>query len=183
MRASACPRTIIAMDTPVSDLQEAMPARSRKAIDIRIARTREPTSLAPPDRGCRGLCFQALERAYESAGGTLSPEQMVQRLRAWSDQPLSMLAHWIVDREVLLISRHDRTLIPIFQFSGPRCVRRPDVANVIAELRPAFDDWELATWFVTPNTWLDEALPVRLIDTDARRVFEAARVDRYVACG
>ena len=183
MRRDACRRTMARMDTSVSERPEAAPTRERKTIELLPERMRSSERAASPARECQGLCFLGLEQAYESVGGSVSCEEVVQRLRDRSDQPLSILAHWIVDREIILVSRQDRTLIPTFQFAKPHYTRRPDIANVIAELRPVFDDWELATWFVTPNTWLGEALPVKLIDLDPQRVFEAARVDRYVACG
>lgn len=132
---------------------------------------------------CTGLCFQALQRAYEAFGGSVSSYQLVQKLRVFSDQPISIVAHWIVDRDIILFSRQGHTLVPNFQFSGAQFARRPEVASIISELRSALDDWELASWFVTPNTWLDEALPASLINSDAKRVYEAARVDRFVACG
>lgn len=127
--------------------------------------------------------LDALERAYESIGGTISADQMMQRLRSCSDQPISILAHWIVDRDIVLIDRQGEKKIPTFQFVGSSCIRRPEVASVIAELRSVHDDRELATWFVTPNSWIDNALPVRMINVEPNRVFEAARVDRFVARG
>jgi hypothetical protein len=53
----------------------------------------------------------------------------------------------------------------------------------VAELTPAFDDWDLATWFATPNDWLHGAAPACVMASDPASVQSAARADRFVAKG
>ena len=51
------------------------------------------------------------------------------------------------------------------------------------ELRPVFDDLELALWFVTPNDWLGGARPAFAMHHSLPAVLQAARADRFVAGG
>jgi hypothetical protein len=59
-----------------------------------------------------------------------------------------------------------QTLVPMFQFDRSDMALRRGVSQVIDELADTFDDWELAAWFAAPNSWLEGAAPVDLIDTD-----------------
>lgn len=72
--------------------------------------------------------------------------------------------------------------LPLFQFDGSGSALREDCRAVLAELA-ALSGWRAALWFVEPNAWLDDHRPLDLIDTDAGRVHQAARADRYVALG
>jgi hypothetical protein len=42
------------------------------------------------------------------------------------------------------------------------------------ELEPPFSDWAIAFWFVAANPWLDDGLPIDLIDVDPTAVVRAA---------
>ena len=51
------------------------------------------------------------------------------------------------------------------------------------ELEGAFDSWEMAVWFIQPNSSLNELRPLELLGKQDADVLEAARVDRFVAMG
>lgn len=51
------------------------------------------------------------------------------------------------------------------------------------ELRPAYDAWDLALWFVTPNQWLDQRPPVEALFMDTHVTLAAARADRFALEG
>ena len=72
---------------------------------------------------------------------------------------------------------------PAFQFNPADRSLRCAPAQIIAELAPLFDGWELAQWFVAPNLWLGDARPVDLLDIDPDGVVGAARADRFIATG
>ena len=60
---------------------------------------------------------------------------------------------------------------------------KPGPRHVLAELKPVFDNWELAVWFVQPNSWLQTKRPLDLLDVDFAGVLEAARAHRFSAAG
>ncbi len=129
----------------------------------------------------RQLCL--MERGFRSTGGIVSGDDVARLLRRRSDQPLSMLARWIVSREVVHFEWRSRTLLPLFQFELSTMRLGPEVTAIVRELEDVFDDWTMALWFAKPNTWLDDAAPAEVIYRDSRAVMNAARTDRFVARG
>jgi hypothetical protein len=104
-------------------------------------------------------------------------------MRRRSDQPISTLARWIVDREVVHFAWQGATLLPLFQFDRYRVLLDPMVVSVVRELRDAFDDWEIALWFVTPNAGTNGVAPVDEVESNLSAALAAARTDRFVALG
>lgn len=136
-------------------------------------------------RGTSGVdrVSMTMFRAYRSAGGVARGDEVASLLRRHSDDPVCLLARWIVSREVLSFHWRSRTFIPMFQFDLPSMSVRPGVRQVTAELLRVFDDWELAHWFVQPNFWLAGAAPVDAISRDLFAVVQAARADRFAVIG
>ena len=104
-------------------------------------------------------------------------------LRSHCDQPVSMLARWIVQRQVLSFAWRAQTLIPMFQFELKRCSIRAGLTETITELAAAFDEVETVVWFARPNCWLAGAAPADVMIADAPAVRHAARADRFIALG
>jgi acyl-CoA synthetase (AMP-forming)/AMP-acid ligase II len=121
--------------------------------------------------------------AYRRAGGLVSSDEVALLLRRRTAQPISLLARWIVARNVVSFEWQLQTLVPLFQFDLSDMSLRCGTAEVIEELSGAFDDWDLARWFAQPNSWLRNAAPVDVIDADQPAVMQAARADRYIARG
>jgi hypothetical protein len=71
----------------------------------------------------------------------------------------------------------------LFQFNLWDLSTRPGSRQVLAELSPSFDGWQLAAWFVQRSAWLDYRRPVDLLASNLPAVLSLARVDRYVANG
>jgi hypothetical protein len=124
-----------------------------------------------------------LPEAFRSSGGVVSTDTLIMMLRRRSDQPISLLARWLVNRSVISFKSNGQTLLPTFQFDWLTGAVRPGVIGALAELRGAFDDDEIAAWFARPNSSLFGDSPVNLIDKDPAAVLEAARIDRFVAMG
>jgi hypothetical protein len=120
---------------------------------------------------------------YGRAGGVATGEEVAGRMRDRFDRPVSQLARWIAERQVVSFTWGVVVLIPLFQFEKPAMARRPAVTDALAELRPFTDDWESALWFVQPNCWLDDGLPIDRLANQAPAVLQAARADRFVALG
>ncbi len=124
-----------------------------------------------------------LQSAFQRSGGLALGDELALFLRSHCDQPVSMLARWIVRREVLSVVWRSQTLIPMFQFDLRRCSVRAGVPETIAELTVAFDDVETITWFAKPNCWLADAAPADVVQGDMSAVLHAARADRFIALG
>jgi hypothetical protein len=147
----------------------------------------------PPTSPLPGIGFKsprAVASTTESAlaifrihGGVAHAEEVVERLRKQCSQPMSKLARWVAGREVLSINVHGELWLPLFQFDLGVGAIRPDALQVFATLTPAFEAVELVSWFVEPNVWLADDMPVRKMPLDARSVLQAARTDRFVALG
>ena len=125
--------------------------------------------------------FLDMSSAFGTQGGWVSGDEMSRRMRRRWDQPISVLANWVMRREIVNIVRPSGILIPVFQFNSEDLRVRPVVRAALAELAGVFDDWEIAVWFAQPNAWLHEQRPLDLAARDDATVAEAARADRFIA--
>jgi len=147
-----------------------------------------PTWRAEPDLASR----------FTQSGGVVTGERLAELLRgalsagdgaasaAAVGQPISVVARWIVSRGALAFHCPQGWLLPMFQFDlvgASPSILRPGVASVLAELGEVYEGVELALWFVTPNNWLSGAQPAQVLRGNPEAVLQAARADRYVACG
>lgn len=148
---------------------------------IERVRVDNPHPSAPADETDR--LFISLLNAYRSRGGLQRLKELkVSRGESWDAEVLDALLLRIAARQALGIHWNDQVWVPAFQFDSSGAVTSA-VAAVLRELVPSHDAWELATWFITPTTWLQDSRPADLIETAPARVLEAARVDRYIATG
>lgn len=99
-------------------------------------------------------------------------------LRFRSDQPISLLARWIVSRQVVTFAWHSDVLLPLFQFDFGRSGLRDGLRQVLVELSTTKSELDIAHWFARPNAWLTGSKPADAISTDANAVLRAARADR-----
>jgi hypothetical protein len=127
--------------------------------------------------------YVSMVRGYASCGGIAGCDEMVGLLRFRFDQPISLLARWIVARAVVCFEWRTITMLPMFQFDIADMTIRPQSRDVLRELRDTFDDRDVALWFVEPNAWLDGCTPVDVLRTDPASVLDTARADRYIARG
>ena len=125
----------------------------------------------------------AMSCGFQRHGGVATADEVVRLMRRRSDQPISTLARWIVDRSIVHFAWQGATLLPLFQFDRDRMLPDPIVISVVRELRDAFDDWEIALWFVTPNAGTNGVAPVAAFESNPSAALAAARTDRFVALG
>lgn len=137
----------------------------------------------PPDsfRRLEDRQFLDMSRGFATQGGWVSGDEMSRRMRRHWDQPISVLANWVMKREIVSIARSSGILIPVFQFTSEVLRIRPVVQAALAELQGVFDDWEIAVWFAQPNAWLNEHRPLDVAARDDDAVVHAARADRFIA--
>lgn len=127
--------------------------------------------------------FVALLSAFRATGGTVRSDDLSRHVRSEEPGHLTNLARKLVSGAILSFSWRQTLWVPLFQFEGGGGTVRPSVARVMDELHGAFDSWEIALWFVQPNSWLKEQRPLDLIGKLDAEVLQAARVDRFVALG
>lgn len=125
--------------------------------------------------------FTVMQTGFQSSGGLLTGDKWAHDLRTRFGQPISVAARAIVERSVVHIDWHGEIWLPAFQFELGAPSVRSEVAKVIDELRGVFNNWELALWFVEPNSWLAGRIPSDAIVVGSDEVLEAARADRYIA--
>lgn len=133
---------------------------------------------AMPDADLAGLL-----RGYQACGGLLSADRVAMQMRACCSQPVSVLAHWIVQRRVVSIAARGQTLLPVFQFERRFTGLRPGLDVVLAELSDVLDDLEVARWFVSPNHALSGGLPADWLCRAPQALHDVARLDRFVCRG
>jgi hypothetical protein len=125
--------------------------------------------------------FLFVQQSFRGAGGVASGDQVAYMLRERIEQPVSVVARWIVGREVVCYEWRSQTMLPLFQFDLSQAALRPSIAGVTRELRGVYADRCMALWFVEPNLWLDGATPLQMIELEPDAVLQAARADRWVA--
>ncbi|HXD04914.1 MAG TPA: hypothetical protein VN680_02615 [Burkholderiaceae bacterium] len=125
--------------------------------------------------------YQQMRQAFGASGGIVTCADMLDSLARFTTQPISRLARWIVDDELLRFQWQGCMLLPLFQFDATGMAPDPSVTPIIRELLSTFREWDACLWFAEPNAWLGDALPVELLRKDARAVLDAARADRCVS--
>ena len=124
--------------------------------------------------------FLGMLEAYRTSGGLLRAQEAAARCRPRGGTPAHALAGWISDRKVVSFEWLSRVWLPVFQFNCADMSRQSGLDDVLAELVPIFDHWELADWFATPNPWLDNTAPADMLASAAPEVLQAARAERFV---
>jgi len=136
-----------------------------------------------PSRRIEDGQFKMMEAAFGRTGGCMPQEIVASHLRHRAVRPSTMFADWIAARAVVSFPWGSHRLVPLFQFHANDMSLSQGTADVVLELVDVFDDWNLALWFAQPNTWLENAAPIDVIEHDQTAVHAAARADRYIARG
>lgn len=120
--------------------------------------------------------FLKLLAAYRCIGGLARGDEIAARPHG---PGFVQLARNIAQRRVLSFQWRDEIWLPFFQFSMGSQTVRAEVQVLIDELSAALTDWEMVSWFVEPNVWLDGRSPVVLLASHHGRVHDAARAMRF----
>jgi hypothetical protein len=91
---------------------------------------------------------------------------------------LQPLSHW----EVFGLAWHHDIWLPLFQWQMPSQTGGVATQRVVTELGSRFDGWEIASWFVQPNSCLAGKSPIECLGDRLPDVLKAAREDRFVVC-
>jgi hypothetical protein len=146
------------------------PAAGRAAEDA--------VDLAPGDAGFIALCA-----AYRGSGGIARGTDLAHWMAGRGEGDSRALAALIVGRQAFSFDWHGTFWVPMFQFSPQQPAWGMGARQVLAELAPLLEGWQLAVWFVRANTWLAGQRPLDLLADQRERVLAAARADRCVING
>ncbi len=162
------------------------PYPARRASDV-ICRIPPVLTAAPHPRTWRPAANVDAERlhfmldAYARTGGVSTGDEIAAAMAGNSDQPVSQLARWIVDREVVSFSWQSVLLLPRFQFRGPAMSRQPAIVTAMRELREVLSDWDAALWFALSNIGLDGFSPADCFEQSPSAVCHAASTRRHIS--
>ena len=132
-------------------------------------------------QSCTDDQFVAMLNAYRCSGGLVREENLLALSSRRCGLNADTLSNWIAEREVIGFEWESRTWLPIFQFNLFDMTLPPALGQVLAELIPVYDPWELASWFAQPNSWLADRVPADALEHDPSAVLQAARADRFIA--
>ena len=130
---------------------------------------------------CTDGQFIAMLNAYRGSGGLARDKELLSFSRRCCSFDAGTLASWSAEREVIGFFWQSRTWLPLFQFNLPDMTLAPALGQILAELIPVYDPWELANWFSQPNPWLADCVPAEALEPDPLAVLQAARVCRFIA--
>jgi hypothetical protein len=143
------------------------------------------TAILMPYRRHQSICtdeaFVGLLNAYRTSGGLAPAEELLASIRHRGGPDINTLARWIVARQVIHFAWQARTWLPLFQFCPLENTPRRELGPVLAELNAVYDEFEVATWFATPNLSLAQRSPVQAFAMGCSAVLRAASIDRFVA--
>ena len=137
-----------------------------------------PDAFAPGDNGFIALC-----QAYRASGGIARGDDLAHWMAGRGQGDSLHLAALIVGGAAFSFQWRDTFWVPMFQFSPQQPAWGAGARQVLAELAPLLEGWQLAVWFVRANTWLAGQRPLDLLADQRDRVLAAARTDRYVING
>ena len=135
----------------------------------------------PTTQECTDDQFVFMLNAYRGSGGLARDKELLSSSRRCCGFDAGTLVSWITERQVIGFFWQSRTWLPLFQFNLLDMTRAPALGQVLAELTPVYDAWELANWFSQPNPWLADCVPAEALESDPCAVLQAARVCRFIA--
>ena len=165
-----------------------VPARPLRQLAAKGIAPVPPTASEAPREGGLGTLpnssdFVTMLTAYHASGGMARGDNLGRLLDDWQCGDFVSPARLIAAGEIFSFKWHGENWVPMFQFDLRDLSVQPGPKQVLAELKPVFDDWTVAVWFVQPNSWLQEQRPLDLLDSDLPAVLQAARADRFIAAG
>ncbi|MDD5336535.1 MAG: hypothetical protein PHS32_22585 [Rhodoferax sp.] len=132
------------------------------------------------EQACSDPQFIALLEGYRGSGGLARGSEVFALAQRGQPGQVQLLANWIVNAAVICFDWQAKMWLPLFQFNSFDMTPQPGLDQVLAALRPAYETWELAQWFVQANPRLAGQTPADTLQTDLAAVLLAARADPRV---
>ena len=127
--------------------------------------------------------FVAMLDAYRDSGGLARAQEVAALLKRRCGGDLATLASWILNQKAICFEWEAKIWLPLFQFKRLEMKLQPGLSQVLAQLRPAYDNWGLANWFAKRNAWLGDRTPAIMLSLDRSAVLNAARAEHLVVNG
>lgn len=123
--------------------------------------------------------FMAMLDSYRGNGGLARAQEVFTMYKAHHGTDATMLARWIVKRDLISFDWQSCVWVPLFQFDRMHMTLQPGLSNILSALRPVFESWEMAIWFARPNHRLSGRTPGDVVCVNAQAVLMAACADRF----
>ena len=124
------------------------------------------------------ICLHDAVEFFDSRGGIKKGDEVASLMRRHFNQPIGLLARWIIERKVLSLRWHGDVLIPMFQFDLASMIVHAQVAMVVSELEPSWEDLRVTSWFMRSNPLLDGFTPFVALESEPLAVLQAAHATR-----
>jgi hypothetical protein len=111
---------------------------------------------------------------------TLTAEEVARGIGSAARNRHQTASRWKNDRKIFSVPWRGLERYPLFQFKDGKPL--PVIADVLKALPERMTPWETAFWFVSTNSWLDDAAPCDRL-AEPEHVAEAARHEDEVIAG
>jgi hypothetical protein len=132
------------------------------------------TTVPMPPQVLQAQRNAALRQALIDEFGALTSAQIGEVAGSRATNRAALAHRWKNDGRIFSVMHHGTTIFPGFQFSGDG-QPRPIIADVLRTLGSTASGWEIAIWFIAPNTYLAGRRPVDLLESEPDDVIDAAR--------
>lgn len=126
------------------------------------------------------FAFIDLLDAYQPYGGLSRTHVFAAGTRVRCDGHDRLVEDLISSGELIAFTWHDTVWIPMFQFDMLGLEVEPKAHVVVATLGLGCDGWGVANWFVQPNPWLEQHIPIECLGSRMSDVLYAARAHHSV---
>jgi hypothetical protein len=109
--------------------------------------------------------------------GWLSAADIGRSSERSASNPGALANRWKTERKVFALNWKGRDLFPAYAFDE-RLNPRPAVGEILRLFGAGMDPWRIASWFESPNAWLDGRRPREVLvdpSADASVLVDAAR--------
>ena len=135
-------------------------------VDVYMAN--DPLAAAMPDLERDNAEAQA---KFLKRWPVLSADEVAARAGHGSKNRSATATRWKRAGKIFGIRSGGREVYPAFQFKDGQ--PRKTIARVLASLPEGMSGWQIAFWFIGPNSWLEDAAPVSRLGDEAALVAAA----------
>ncbi|HEY9219032.1 MAG TPA: hypothetical protein VIO94_13350 [Phenylobacterium sp.] len=135
-------------------------------VDVYMAN--DPLAAAMPDLERDNAEAQA---QFLKRWPVLSADEVAARAGHGSKNRSATATRWKRAGKIFGVRSGGREVYPAFQFKDGE--PRQTIAPILASLPEGMSGWQIAFWFIGPNSWLEDAAPVSRLDDEAALVAAA----------
>lgn len=165
----------------LKDLGLPLPPKALRKIRFVMQVQKFDWSWQPPTQGIKewdpvdrvGKDTLAWRQRFMSETECLSSEQIAEEATSRASNRAAMASRWVKSKKIFAVRYEGQQWFPRFQFQDGRPI--PAVSQVIEVFPPHSSGWELAYFFVTPNSNLGGSTPVELLRRDPARLVSMAQ--------